>query len=96
MMLLCFQSNLYFALTLRARTVFRIFGKTKAISVYWLAVQQQTSTSRQHTFYLFYPKFSEEFNEPSLKLRKQQERPKLAKTKIVTKTICMWHLRPKG
>ena len=47
------------SLTLRARTVFSNF--------YWFAVQQQFSTSRRQTFDLFYPKFSVELNELSLK-----------------------------
>ena len=45
----------------------------QAISLYWFAAQQQTSTSRRQKNDLFDPKFSAEFNELSLKFSKQQE-----------------------
>ena len=41
------------SLTLRARTVFKIFEKTQAISLFWLAVQEQTSTSRPQSWTCF-------------------------------------------
>ena len=40
----------------------------QAISLYWFASQQQTSTPRRQKFALFYPKHSAEFNEPYLNL----------------------------
>ena len=57
----------YLSLTLRVRTVFKIFEKTQPISLYWFAAQQQTSTSRRQKFDLFYSKLVSEFNELSLK-----------------------------
>ena len=45
---------------------FKIFEKLQPISLYWFAAQQQTSTSRQQKFDLFYPTFNPEFNELSL------------------------------
>ena len=54
------------------------------ISRYWFATQQQTSTSRQQKFDLFYPKFSSEFNELSTKVLKVTGSDrKMAKTKTV-------------
>ena len=49
------------------------FKKTQAISLYRLAAQQQTSTSRRQNFHLFYPKFSAKFNKLSSKFWKWQE-----------------------
>ena len=46
---------------------FKIFEKMQAISLYWFATQQQTSTFRQQKCGLFYLKFNAEFNELSLK-----------------------------
>ena len=46
---------------------FKIFEKTQVILRFWFAAQQQISTSRRQKFDLFYPKFSEEFNDLSLK-----------------------------
>ena len=42
------------SLTLGKRTVFKIFGKTQAISLYWFPAQQQTSTSRRQKLDSFY------------------------------------------
>ena len=50
-----------FVLTLRARTVFKIFEKNAGISLYWFAVQQQTNTSRGQKFGLCYLEFSAKF-----------------------------------
>ena len=36
------------------------------ISLYWITLQQQTSTFRQQTFDLFYPEFSAELNDLTL------------------------------
>ena len=60
-------------LTLGARTVFKIFGKTQRISLYWFASQQQTSTSRRQKSDLFYRKLYPEFNELSLVFKKRQQ-----------------------
>ena len=38
----------------------------QAISLYWFAAHQQTSTLRQQKFGLFYVEFSAEFNELNL------------------------------
>ena len=40
----------------------KIFESKQIISLYWFAVHQQISTSRQQMFDLFYPKFGAEFN----------------------------------
>ena len=45
---------------------FKFFWKKHAISLYWFA-EQQTSTSRRYFFDLLYTKFSADFNELSLK-----------------------------
>ena len=45
----------------------------QAISLYWFAAQQQTSTLAQQKFGLFFAKFRAEFNEISLFFSKQQE-----------------------
>ena len=42
----------------------------QAISLYWFAAQQQTSTLKPQKFGFFYAKFSAEFNEISLFLWK--------------------------
>ena len=55
------------SLTLRVRT-FNIFEKAEAISLYWFAAQQQTSTSRPEKFDLSYAKNSPRFNEFNFKL----------------------------
>ena len=44
--------------------------------MYWFAAQQQNSTSKRQKFYFFYPKFSSEFSELSLKFQKQEEMAK--------------------
>ena len=41
---------------------FKIFEKMQAISLYWFAAQQQTSTLRRQKIGLFYAKFNAEFN----------------------------------
>ena len=51
------------SLTSTAGTVFMIF---QAILLYWFAVQDQTSISRQQKFNLFNLKFSPTYNEPNL------------------------------
>ena len=45
----------------------------QAISLYWFAAQQQTSTLTRQRFGFFCAKFSAEFNEISLFFLKQQE-----------------------
>ena len=42
-----------------------IFGKTQPVSLYWFAVEQQTSTSRRQKVDSVYPKFCLQFNELS-------------------------------
>ena len=37
---------------------FKTFEETQAISLYWLAAQEQFATSRLQKFEFFYPKFS--------------------------------------
>ena len=61
------------SLTLKAGTVFFFFFKYTTNFLYWFDVQYQTSKCRWKNFDLFYPNFSSEFDEPSLKLQKQQE-----------------------
>ena len=82
------------SLTLRVRTVFFEFFKKQPNSLYWFAAEQQTSTSRRQKFDLFYPKFTSEFNERSLKATGRGQ--KIAKTKTAHKTSYMWHSGSKG
>ena len=64
------------------------------ISLYWIAMQQQTSTFRQQTFDLFYPEFSAELNDLSLKVRGRGQ--KMSKTKTVRKNAFMCVSESKG
>ena len=58
----------------------------QAISLYWFAAQQQTSTFIWQNFSLFYAKFSAKFNEISLFfLKGTGSGLKMAKTKVVQK-----------
>ena len=69
---------------------FKIFEKMQAISLYWFATQQQTSTFRweKSCFTLFYLKLSAELNELNFNLQKQQEvAKKWLKLKESGKTI---------
>ena len=43
------------------------------IFLHWFATQQQTSTSKQRKFDLFYPKFSPDLNEVSQAFQNRQE-----------------------
>ena len=61
-----FLEVILISLTLRARTVFKIFEKSQPISLFWFAAQQQTTASRRQKFDLFYPEFSSEFKELTL------------------------------
>ena len=49
-----------------AQCVLKIFDNMNVISLYWITLQQQTSTFRQQTFDLFYPEFSAELNDLTL------------------------------
>ena len=53
----------------------------QAISSYWFAAQQQTSTLTRQKFGFFYLKFSAEFNEISFFLKATGSDQKMAKTK---------------
>ena len=53
----------------------------QAISLYWFAAQQQTSTLRPQKFGLFYLKFSAKLNE----LNATESDRKMVKTKVVRK-----------
>ena len=46
---------------------FKNFEKMHALSLYWLAAQQQTSTFRRQKFDFLHSKFSAEFTELSLR-----------------------------
>ena len=59
------RSNFDFVNPLSA-LCFKDFEKMRAISLYWVAAQEQTGTFRQQKFGLFYLKFSVVFNELSL------------------------------
>ena len=72
------------SLTLRASTVLNIFETMLAISLYWFAAQQQTSTLTTQKCGFFYAKFSAELNKISLFFLKATGRGrKMAKTKVV-------------
>ena len=60
-------------LILKARSGFQNFEKIQAISLYWFAAQQQTSTLRRQEIVFFYVKFHAEFNGLSIFFLKQQE-----------------------
>ena len=62
---------------------FKIFEKMQAISLYWFAVQQQTSTLRRQKIGLFYAKFNAEFNGSVFFSTGSGQ--KMAKTKVVQK-----------
>ena len=66
----------------------------QAISLYWFAAQQQTSTLTRQKPGFFYAKLSAEFNQVSLFFWKQQE--EVAKTKIVQKNANRRHSETKG
>ena len=86
-----------FVLTLRKRTVFKIFEKMRAILLYWFAAQQQTSTLTWQKFGFFYAKFSAEFNEISLFfLKPTGSGRKMAKTKVVQKNANRRRSETKG
>ena len=53
----------------------------QAISLYWFAAQQQTSTLTRQKCGFFYLKFSAEFNEISFFLKATGSDQKMAKTK---------------
>ena len=61
------------SLTLTARTVFKIFEKTQAITLDGFAAQQQTSTFRREKCGWLFAKFSAKFNELSFNLKKGKE-----------------------
>ena len=44
----------------------KTFERTKPISMYWFAAEQQTSRSRRQKLDLFYPKFSPELDDFAL------------------------------
>ena len=44
----------------------KFFEKNELISLYWFAVEWQTSTSRWQNSYMLYVKFCPELHEPSL------------------------------
>ena len=79
---------------------FKFFGNTQPILLYWFAAQQEASTSRQQYFYLFYPKFSPQFNKLGCrkwqKVKATESGKNMAKTKTVQKTTYMWHSPYKG
>ena len=69
----------------------------QAISLYWFATQQQTSTLTPQKFGFFYAKFSAEFNEISLFFWKQQEKvEKMAITNVVQKNANKCRSETKG
>ena len=72
-------------MTLRARTVFEVFGKAQPVFLYWFTAQEQTSISRWKKSDFSYPKFSSEFNELSIKFQNHESVRKMAKTKTPQK-----------
>ena len=70
----------------------------QAISLYWFAVQQQTSTFRRQKKWLFYVKFRVKFDEFSIFffLKATWSGQEMAKTKVVWKNANWRRSEPKG
>ena len=84
-----YQYNIIWLLNLRKHTVFKTFGKTQTILLYWFAAQQQPSTSRGQKCDFFIKILVHYLMRLILSSKSDMKLTRMSKTKTVRQTTYM-------